>query len=118
MASYQARLAELEHLGAAVLAGTVDDKESTEAMIRDMGITFQIGYGLTESKLTEFDPWWGNNEHGRHPQPMEFLVLRGGTVFGSMYASGPVGRMGVDEVIEAIKGRERRRIRADDGINS
>jgi hypothetical protein len=44
---------------------------------------------------------------------MEFMLLRNGTIFGSMYASGPVGRMGADEVINSIKGRERRRLEAE-----
>jgi|TARA_B100000809_G_C14877841_1_gene438033 hypothetical protein len=118
LASYQAKLAELTRLDAAILAATVDDKVSTEDMMRDMGITFPIGYGLTQSELAEFDPWWASDDHGRYPQPMEFLVLRGGTVFGSMYASGPVGRMQVDEVIGSIEGRERRRALTVDRTNS
>jgi len=47
---------------------------------------------------------------GHYPQPMEFLVLRGGTLFGTLYASGPVGRMHVDEVLTSISGREKTRL--------
>ena len=43
-------------------------------------------------------------------QPMELLVLRGGTLFGTMYATGPIGRMAVDEVLNSARGRERRRL--------
>ena len=46
-------------------------------------------------------------------QPAEFLLGRGGVVLGSMYASGPVGRMGVDEAIRQITGRERRRLQQE-----
>ena len=39
----------------------------------------------------------------------EFLLGRGGVVLGSMYASGQVGRMGVDEALTFMTNRERRR---------
>ncbi|MBO54843.1 MAG: hypothetical protein CL886_04190 [Dehalococcoidia bacterium] len=38
------------------------------------------------------------------------MLGRGGVVLGSMYASGPVGRMRVEEAINLINNRERRRI--------
>jgi hypothetical protein len=41
---------------------------------------------------------------------MEFLISRGGNIFGAMYATGPIGRMGVDEVINSVTGREARRL--------
>lgn len=93
-----------------VVAATVDDRESTEAMAQKNGLTFPIAYGLSARQLEEFDPWWADDLHGHYPQPMEFLILRGGTIFGSMYASGPIGRMDVNEVLTAIRVRERRRL--------
>lgn len=52
--------------------------------------------------------WW--EETPGFIQPAEFLLGRGGVVLGSMYASGPVGRMGPDEAVRQIKSRERRRL--------
>jgi hypothetical protein len=40
-------------------------------------------------------------------QPAEFVLGRGSVVLGSMDASGPVGRMGADEVVRLITTRER-----------
>ena len=80
------------------------------AMAQENSLTFRIAYGLTDVLLQGFDPWWADDHHGHYPQPMEFMVLRGGTIFGSMYASGPVGRMHVDEVLTSIRGREQRRL--------
>ena len=85
---------------------------ATEAMAQENGLTFPIAYGLEEGQLRGFDPWWADDQHGHYPQPMEFMVLRGGTIFGSLYASGPIGRMHVDEVLTSIRGRERRRLGA------
>ena len=51
-----------------------------------------------------FGVWW-EGERG-FIQPAEFLLGRGGVVLGSMYASGPVGRMGADEAVRLITTRE------------
>lgn len=106
----------MERLNISVVAVTVDDRASTEAMAREYGLTFNIAYGLGSSQLEEFDPWWVDDDHGHYPQPMEFLIIRRGTVVGSMYASGPIGRMDVDQVLMFIEGRERRRTQPREGI--
>ena len=110
MASYQQNLDELDRLGVTVIAATVEDRETAARMAEEAGLTFQVAYGVTEESVEGLAPWWTEDRrHGRYLQPMEFLALRRGVVFGSMYASGPIGRMGVDEVIVAIENRERRR---------
>lgn len=78
-------------------------------MVAQNGITFPVAYGITKEDIAEMDPWWTEDHHGLYVQPLELLVLRGGTIFGSMYASGPVGRMDIEEVLYAIRSRERRR---------
>lgn len=110
MASYQSKLDELTKLEATVIAASVESKESTEEMAQANGLTFRFAYGVTEEQVAGYHPLPNEDHHGRYIQPMEFLVLRNGTIFGSMYASGPVGRMGVDEVLNSIRARERRRL--------
>ena len=110
MAAYQKNLEELEQLGVSVVGATVEDRDTAARMAKEVGLTFPIAYGVTEESVKALVPWWTEDRrHGRYLQPMEFLVLRHGIVFGSMYASGPIGRMGVDEVIVSVKNRERRR---------
>ncbi len=92
------------------VAATVADRDSTHEMAAQQNLSFPIAYGLMKDQLKEFDPWWADDHHVQYPQPMEFLVLRGGTIFGSMYASGPIGRMDVEEVLVSLRGRERRRL--------
>lgn len=113
MASYQAKLEELAGLEATVVAVSVEDLESTKEMAEKNGLTFPIAYGLKEEDVAAFHPLPNEDHHGRYLQPMEFMILRNGTIFGSMYASGPVGRMGVEEVLNSIKSRERRRLEAE-----
>ena len=60
------------------------------------GLTFPVAYGVTRE---------------------EFLLGRGGIVLGSMYASGPVGRMGADEAVRLITMREGRRREQEPGTH-
>jgi peroxiredoxin len=110
LASYQERLEELQALGVEVIAASVDTLDAVNEMVAELGLTFPIAYGVTDGDVAAFDPWFGDDAHGHYIQPMELLVLRGGVVFGAMYASGPVGRMSVDEVLNSVRGRERRRL--------
>ena len=72
------------------------------------GVTFNLAYGATKEDGDRIGAWW-SEDHGGHIQPAEFLLGRGGVVLGSMYASGPVGRMGADEAIRLINYREGQR---------
>ena len=108
--SYQANLEELSNLGVTVVAASVDSLEDTKAMAEAAGLTFPIAYGVTDAGLEAFAPWFADDQHGHYVQPMELLILRGGIIFGAMYATGPIGRMAVDEVLYSVRGRERRRL--------
>ena len=64
-----------------------------------------MAYGATKADSDLIGAWWSEDRDG-YIQPAEFLLGRGGTVLGAMYASGPVGRMGADEAIPLITRRE------------
>jgi hypothetical protein len=78
-------------------------------MAEEWGLTMPVAYSVTEDQVSGFDPWYGDNDHGHFIQPMEFLVSRGGSVYASMYASGPIGRMAVEEAINGFIYRINRR---------
>ena len=89
----------------------MEDRETAARMAEEEGLTFPIAYGVTEESVQALGPWWTEDRtHGRYLQPTEFLV-RHGIVFGSMYASGPIGRMGVRQAMALIKYRESRQRR-------
>jgi len=94
----------LDELGVTIYAVSVDNKEQATE-VRDKGLTFPVAYGATEADKDLIGAWWAE-ERGGYIQPAEFLLGRGGTVLGAMYASGPVGRMGADEAIRLITRRE------------
>ena len=79
------------------------------------GLTFPIAYGVTREESELFGAWW-EGERG-YIHPAEVLLGRGAVVLGSRYASGPVGRMGADEVVRLITTRERRRREQEGGAH-
>ena len=108
MAAYQKSLDALGELGVTVIAAAVDDRETAAGMAQEEGLTFPVACGVTQQSVASLAPWWTeDNRHGRYLQPMEFLVRRN-TVLGSMYASGPIGRMDVEQALAFIRSRERR----------
>lgn len=87
---------------------SADSPEHAEKMQRESGAKFPIAYGVSREEAESLGAWW-SEDRGGFVQPTEFLLSRGGVVFGSLYASGPVGRMSVDEALYSIRNRERRR---------
>jgi hypothetical protein len=79
------------------------------------GLTLPVAYGVTREESEVFGAWW-DGDRG-FIQPAEFLLGRGGIVLGSMYASGPVGRMEADEAVRLITMRERRRREQEPGTH-
>ena len=94
----------MESLEATIIVASVDDKEHAQEMV-DKGFSFKMAYGVTKAESEGFGAWW-SEDRGGYIQPAEFLIGRGGVVLGSIYASGPVGRMGADEAIRQITRRE------------
>ena len=107
MAAYEAAKAELDALEVTVIAVSTDNHEQATE-VKGKGLSFPVAYGATKSDADTIGAWWSDDRDG-FVQPAEFLLGRGGVVLGSMYASGPVGRMAVEEVIHAIQSRVNRR---------
>ena len=95
-------------MGATIYAVSVDDPEKAQEMADTAGLTFPVAYGATREDADMIGAWWDDNRGG-YIQPAEFIMGRGGVVLGSVYASGPVGRMGADEAMRLITSREQRR---------
>lgn len=109
MAEWEENSSELESLGGSVIAVSSDSLEHAQKMQSESGAQFPIAYEVTREQVEALGAWWAE-ERGGFVQPTEFLLSRGGVVFGSLYASGPVGRMSVSEALYSIRNRERRRL--------
>ncbi len=110
MAEWESAKQSLYELDVEIYAISVDDLEDAKKVVNFNNITYTVAYGATEEHRTAIGAWKASDHHGEYIQPAEFLLGRGGVVLGSMYASGPVGRMRVDEAISLINNRERRRL--------
>ena len=112
MAAYEAAKPELDALDVTVIAVSTDNEEQARE-VQGKGLSFPVAYGATKADADTIGAWWSpaseQTGRGGFVQPAEFLLGRGGMVLGSMYASGPVGRMAADEVIHAVEFRENRR---------
>jgi peroxiredoxin len=104
----------LKALDATIYAASVDSLEQARE-VAGRGLTFPVAYGVTKDESEVFGAWWDGERN--FIQPAEFLLGRGGVVLGSMYASGPVGRMGADEAVRLITMRERRRREQEPGAH-
>ena len=96
-------------MGVTIIGATTDTLEQAQDIANnDPGLTYQVAYGVTKEEADSLGSWWSEDRDG-YIQPTEFIMGRGGVVLGALYASGPVGRMGADEVVRLITNRERRR---------
>ena len=100
----------MSELDVEIYAISVDDLEDAKKVVNYNNLTYTVAYGATEEHRSAIGAWSASDHHGEYIQPAEFLLGRGGVVLGSMYASGPVGRMRVEEAINLINNREKRRL--------
>ena len=95
-------------MGCNVVTASADTLDNAIAMQRKAGVNFPVAYGVTQADAAVMGSWW-SDDRGGFIQPTEFILGRGGVVLGSLYASGPIGRMSADESLYLITNRERRR---------
>jgi len=109
LAAWEKMKSELEGMECAIYAVSVDNRDQATQVV-SKGLTIPVAYGATKEDSDAMGSWWTEDDHSGYIQPSEFLLGRGGTVLGSMYASGPVGRMRADEAVLSNQNRERRRL--------
>ncbi len=103
MAEWERNFNELRELGAFVYAISVDNVEEAN-VVSNFAPNLNIAYGASKTQSDLVGAWWSSS--GSYIEPTEFILGRGGIILGSMYASGPVGRMNPTDVINLIKSRE------------
>ncbi len=101
MADYQSRLGELESRNARLIAASVDSKEDAESLVEMLGLTFSVGYGLD---FMDFAQKTGAFYEVRRSiiHATSFILRPDGTVAHAVYATGPIGRLTVDDCIRML----------------
>jgi len=101
LADYQSRLGELESRNARLIAASVDSKEDAQTLVEMLGLTFSMGYGLD---FMDFAEKTGAFYEVRRSiiHATSFILRRDGTVAHAVYATGPIGRLSVDDCIRIL----------------
>jgi peroxiredoxin len=95
----QERFAEL---GVRVVALSVDDEPTTQALIAKHGLTFPVGHSADAKALSERLGAFVDPDRG-YLQSTGFVLGPDGRVLVSVYSSGAIGRLVPDDVVGLIR---------------
>lgn len=107
LASFQEMLPRLADAGIRVAAFSTDDQEHAMEMVASHGLTFPVGFGVDLRKVGEILQGYINEERGSL-ESSNFLLRPDGSIELSVYASGPIGRLTPEDVLDFINRRRMR----------
>ena len=105
MAAVQEQVKLLNRLGIKVIATSADEEAGARKAVSDAGLTFPVGYGVTESDIASIGAWSQERKGETITQPAEFILRPGGEVAASVYATTQLGRMHPREIAVFVKDR-------------
>ena len=85
-----------------VLAGSVDNRQDTQKLISNLGLTFPLAYGLDLEETASSLGGFYQSEKG-FLQPSGFLIRPKGEVEVVCYSSGAVGRLKAENVLAVTR---------------
>ena len=100
--AFQRAQDKLTRLGVRIVALSVDDEPTTQALIERNGLTFPVGHGADAAALRDAVGAFLGGE----PPYLEstgFVLDRAGRVIVSVYSSGAIGRLVPDDVAGLIR---------------
>ncbi len=90
-----------------MIAASTDPEEEAIQSIEASKVTFPVGHGLNEVRISELTGAFYQPEAGARPRPYlhttNFLLNPEGKVRISAYSSGALGRLVWQDVIQAVK---------------
>ena len=92
----------LADAGVSVAALSVDDEETTAALIAKLGLTFPVGYGADAHKVAEVTGAFVNPDPV-YLQSTGFVLDPEGKVVVSVYSSGAIGRLVPEDVAGLVR---------------
>ena len=88
--------------GIRVAALSVDDKETTVALVEKHTLTFPVGYSADAAAVTALTGAFVNPDPV-YLQSTGFVLNPAGNVIVSVYSSGPIGRLVPDDVTGLVR---------------
>jgi peroxiredoxin len=102
LAGFEKLKAELDAVGASVLAASVDPIDKAGEVAAE--VSFPVGYGVTREIVDKLGSWW--EERRSIIQPSEFVIDATGKILTASYSDGPLGRIDAADVVRFINFRE------------
>jgi peroxiredoxin len=92
----------LADVGVKVVALSVDDKDTTAALVEKLRLTFPVGYGADAAAVAALTGAFVNPDPA-YLQSTGFVLDPTGNVVVSVYSSGAIGRLVPDDVVGLVR---------------
>ncbi len=92
----------LHELGIKVVALSVDDEETSAALVAKHDLPFPVGHSADADEITAATGAFTNDDP-RYLQSTGFVLSPDGSVLTSVYSSGAIGRLVADDVIGFVR---------------
>ena len=102
LAGFSRSLGALAELGVKVVALSVDDEETSAALIAKHNLRFPVGHGADAGKVAATTGAYVNDDP-RYLQSTGFVLAPDGTVQVAVYSSDAIGRLVADDVVGYIR---------------
>lgn len=106
LSSFQQAGARLDETGIKVAAFSTDDEVHATEMVDKHGLTFPVGFGVDVDSVSTMLGSYVNDAH-RSLESSNFLIRPDGAIELCVYASGPIGRLTPEDVIDIVNRRKR-----------
>jgi peroxiredoxin len=102
LAAFSRALDALTELGAKVVALSVDDEETSAALVAKHKLRFPVGHSADAGKVAATTGAYVNDDQN-YLQSTDFVLARDGTVQVAVYSSDAIGRLVADDVVGYIR---------------
>ena len=109
MLDYQVQVELYKKLEIQVVAASVDSLETSVELVKSLGLTFPVGYGLDANAISSLIGAY-YEESPLYLHATGFLLNPAGKVFDAVYSSRSIGRLTPQDVaslIEIVRSREK-----------
>lgn len=100
--AFQRALPDLANVNTDVLAVSVDDQKTTQALVEKLHLEFPVGHSADAHKLAEITGAFVN-EDPLYVQSTGFVLGPDGRIVVSVYSSGAIGRLMPEDVVGLVR---------------
>jgi peroxiredoxin len=108
LADFQRHKAELDGLGARIVALSADSEAEARETVERLGLEITVLYGLDPRATSRLIGCYTGIHEGRpHVQPAAFILDAEGRIVQAVYSSGKVGRLTAADAVTVVKERRK-----------